>query len=151
MILNEAFDSKVKIVQALRRANEPLILQHIAKRSRTSRQLVSYQVEQLVEWGIITTSVIEDKTYYQLQKPYYDDQALEKLSTKLLPYMRNISDKMDFSQVKGSTTEAVVKNLFMFMRLFETEIEKSFAKSKSKSIDVKQDLRQPLILNTPKV
>ncbi len=149
--MNEAFDSKVKIVQALRRANEPLILQHIAKRSRTSRQLVSYQVEQLVEWGIITTSVIEDKTYYQLQKPYYDDQALEKLSTKLLPYMRNISDKMDFSQVKGSTTEAVVKNLFMFMRLFETEIEKSFAKSKSKSIDVKQDLRQPLILNTPKV
>lgn len=151
MILNEAFDSKVKIVQALRRANQPLILHHIAKRSRISRQLVSYQVEQLVEWGIITTSVIEDRTYYQLQTPYYDDQALEKLSTKLLPYMRSISDKMDFSQVKGEATEAVVKNLFMFMRLFETEIEKSFAKNKPKSIDGKSCLRQPLILNTSKV
>jgi len=128
--LNDAFDSKTKIVQALRRANEPLILQHIAKRSRMSHQIISYQLEKLIEWGIITSFVDEDKTYYQLQKPYYEEQALEKLSTKLLPYMKGISEKMDFSQVKGSTTEAVVKNLFMFMRLFETEIEKTFAKSK---------------------
>lgn len=127
--LNDAFGSKVKIVQALRRANQPLILHQIAKRSKMSHQLVSYQLEQLVEWGIIIASINGDKTY-QLQKPYYDEKALEKLSIKLLPYMKMISDKMDFSQVKGSTTEAVVKNLFMFMRIFETEIEKTFAKSK---------------------
>jgi len=139
--LNDAFDNKVKIVQALRRANSPLILQHIAKRSRLSHQIVSYQIEKLIEWGIVTANVEVEKTFYQLQNPYYDEQALEKLSTKLLPYMKGISEKMDFSQVKGSTTEAVVKNLFMFMRIFETEIEKSFAKSKPKSIDSKQDLR----------
>lgn len=128
--LEDAFNSKVKIVQALRRANEPLILHHIAKRSRLSPQLVSYQLEHLIEWGIVTSTVDGEKTYYQLQKLYYEDQALEKLSVTLLPYMRSISGKMDFSQVKGSTTEAVVKNLFMFMRLFETEIEKTFSKSK---------------------
>ena len=130
MTLEDAFDSKVKIVQALRRANQPLILHHIAKRSKMSPQLVSYQLEHLIEWGIVTSSVSEDKTFYQLQEPYYDEQALEKLSKKLLPYMFSISEKMEFAQVKGSTTEAVVKNLFMFMRLFETEIEKSFSRSK---------------------
>ena len=140
MSLNDAFDSKTKIVQALRRANEPLILQHIAKRSRMSHQIISYQLEKLIEWGIITSFVDEDKTYYQLQKPYYEEQALEKLSTKLLPYMKGISEKMDFSQVKGSTTEAVVKNLFMFMRIFETEIEKTFAKKQSRTIDGKSNL-----------
>ena len=131
MTLNDAFDSKVKIVQTLRRANEPLILHHIAKRSKMSPQLVSYQLEHLIEWGIVTSSVSEDKTFYQLQEPYYDEQALEKLSNKLLPYMSSISENMEFAQVKGSTTEAVVKNLFMFMRLFETEIEKSFSRSKT--------------------
>ena len=130
MSLNDAFDSKVKIVQALRRANQPLILHHIAKRTRMSPQLVSYQIEQLIEWGIVTTNIDEEKTVYQLQEVYYDNQALEKLSKALLPYMIKISENMDFSQVKGEATEAVVKNLFMFMRLFETEIEKSFAKNK---------------------
>ena len=129
MSLEDAFASKVKIVQALRRANMPLILLHIAKRSRMSPQLVSYQLEHLVEWGIVTATVEGEKTYYQLQEAYYDDQALEKLSKALLPYMVKISEKMDFSQVKGSTTEAVVKNLFMFMRLFETEIDRTFSRS----------------------
>lgn len=140
MSLNDAFGSKVKIVQALRRANQPLILHQIAKRSRMSHQLVSYQLEQLVEWGIIIASVNGDKTY-QLQKTYYDEQALEKLSIKLLPYMKAISDKMDFSQVKGSTTEAVVKNLFMFMRIFESEIEKTFAKKQPSTIESKSVLQ----------
>ena len=141
MSLNDAFDSKVKIVQALRRANQPLILHHIAKRTRMSPQLVSYQIEQLIEWGIVTTNIDEEKTVYQLQEVYYDNQALEKLSKALLPYMIKISDNMDFSQVKGEATEAVVKNLFMFMRLFETEIEKSFAKNKPAAIDTKTNFK----------
>ena len=138
MSIEDVFASKVKIVQTLRRAGEPLILHHIAKRSKMSPQLVSYQLEHLIEWGIVTSSISEDKTVYQLQNPYYDEQALEKLSTKLLPYMRSISEKMEFSQVKGSTSEAVVKNLFMFMRLFETEIEKSFSRSKIHTKEVLQ-------------
>ena len=151
MSLDDAFGSKVKIVQALRRANQPLILHHIAKRSKMSDQLVSYQLEPLIEWGIVTSSIIEDKTVYQLQEPYYDEHALEKLSTKLLPYMSSISERMDFSQVKGSTTEAVVKNLFMFMRLFETEIEKSFSRSKIRAKDIKECLNKSLIEAEPKL
>ena len=128
MNLEEVFASKIKIIQTLRRVGEPLIAQHIAKRSRLSQQLVSYHLEQMIEWGMIVTSTAEDKTFYQLQKAYRDDQLLEDLSMMLIPYMEKMSASMDFLQVKVSTTEAVIRNLFMFLRLFETEIERSSLK-----------------------
>lgn len=124
MSLNEAFASKIKIIQTLRRAGQPLIARHIANRSRLSPQLVSYHLEQMVQWGMIITSSSEDKTFYHLQKAYWDDQLLEDLSLMLVPYMEKMSRGMEFSQVKVSTTEAVIRNLFMFLRLFETEIQK---------------------------
>jgi len=122
--LEEAFASKIKIIQTLRRAGGPLIAQHIAKRSRLSPQLVSYHLQQMVEWGMIITSNVEDKTFYHLQKAYWNDQLLEDLSIMLIPYMKKMSKNMDLSQVKVSSSEAVIRNLFMFLRLFETEIEK---------------------------
>jgi len=122
--LEEAFASKIKIIQTLRRAGEPLIARHIAKRSRLSPQLVSYHLQQMVEWGMIITSNVEDKTFYYLQKAYWNDQLLEDLSIMLIPYMKKMSKNMDLSQVKVSSSEAIIRNLFMFLRLFETEIEK---------------------------
>ena len=125
MSLEEAFVSKIKIIQTLRRAGEPLIAQHIAKRSRMSAQLVGYHLEQMVQWGMIVTSNSEDKTFYHLQKAYWTDQLLEDLSIMLIPYMKKMSKGMDFSQVKVSPSEAVIRNLFMFLRMFEVEIERS--------------------------
>ncbi len=125
MSLEEAFASKIKIIRALKRAGKPLIAQHIAKRSRLSHQLVRYHLEQMVQWGMIITSNSEDKTFYHLQKAYWNDQLLENLSVMLIPYMEKMSKGLDLSQVKVSTTEAVIRNLFMFLRLFETEIDKS--------------------------
>lgn len=122
MSLEEAFASKIKIIKTLRRAGEPLIAQHIAKRSRLSAQLVSYHLERMVQWGILIASNKEEKTFYHLQKAYWDDQLLEDLSMMLIPYMQKMTKGMDFSQVKVSTTEAVTLNLFMFLRLFIEEL-----------------------------
>ena len=124
MSLSEVFASKIKIIQTLRRAGEPLIARHIANRSRLSPQLVSYHLEQMVQWGIIITSQSEDKTFYHLQKAYWNDCLLENLSLMLVPYMEEMSKHLDLSQVTVSTTEAVIRNLFMFLRLFEAEIER---------------------------
>lgn len=124
MTLEDVFSSKIKIIKTLRRAGEPLIAQHIAKRSHLTPQLISYQLEQMVDWGIVTKSSVEDKTLYRLQKPYCDEELLEILSNMLIPYMKKMITGMDFSQVKVSTTEATIRNLFMFLRIFESEIEK---------------------------
>ncbi len=122
--LNDLFSSKIKIIQVLRRSDVPLIMQHVAKRSHLSVQLVSYHLEQMLEWGIIIASTSEEKTVYSLQEAYYDDLLLEDLSDMLVPYMNDMREGMDFSQIKVSSTEAVIRNLFMFLRLFQTEIEK---------------------------
>lgn len=124
MSLDEIFTSKIRIIQTLRKAGEPLIAQHIAKRSRLTPQLISYQLEQMVDWGIVTILDVEDKRFYQLQKPYCSEESLEILSNMLIPYMSKISSQMDFSQIKVSATEAVIRNLFMFLRIFQTEVEK---------------------------
>lgn len=133
MSFKEFFASKIRIIQTLRRAGEPLIAQHIAKRGHLSPQLVSYHLEQMVQCGMIITSNTEDKTFYHLQKAYWNEQLLEDLSNILIPYMEKMSEGLDFSQVKVSTTEAIMRNLFMFLRLFETEIEKP---SRKKQHDV---------------
>ncbi|MBU1173175.1 MAG: winged helix-turn-helix domain-containing protein [Proteobacteria bacterium] len=128
MSLNELFTSKIRIIEALRRAEKPLIAQHIAKRSHLYPQLVRYHLGQMVEWGMVTTSTVEDKTFYQLQQPYCDEQLMEVLSELLIPYMQHMSEGMDFSQAKVSVGEAVIRNLFMLLRMFETEIDESFSK-----------------------
>ena len=137
---NDLFSSKIKIIQVLRRADGPLIMQHVAKRSRMSVQLVSYHLEQMVEWGIIVTATDEDKTVYTLQNAYYEDQLLEDLAEMLIPYMEKMSENMDYSQIKVPPTESVIRNLFMFMRLFQNEIEK---RSPDKKELVKTSLRLP--------
>ena len=97
---------------------------HVAKRSHMSVQLVRYHIEQMLEWGIIVASTDEDKTVYTLQEAYYNYQLIEDLSIMLIPYMEKMSEDMDFSQIKVPSSEAVIRNLFMFLRLFQTEIEK---------------------------
>lgn len=124
MTFEDVFASKIKIIKTLRRAGEPLIAQHIAKRSRLNPQVVSYQLEQMVDWGIITKLNVEDKMLYQLQKSYCDEKLLELLSNTLIPFMNRICNQMDFSQIKISSTEAVMRNLFMFLRMFESELGK---------------------------
>ena len=115
-------------------------MQHVAKRSHMSVQLVSYHLEQMVEWGIIVTATDEDKTVYTLQDAYYEDQLLEDLSEMLIPYMEKMSEGMDYSQIKVPPTEAVIRNLFMFLRLFQTEIEK-------RPFDKKEDMK--IVLRSP--
>jgi predicted transcriptional regulator len=138
--LNDLFSSKIKIIQVLRRANGPLIMHHVAKRSRLSVQLVNYHVEQMLDWGIIVASTNEDKTVYTLQEAYYEDQLLEDLLDTIIPYMEKMSQNMDFSQIKVPETEAVIRNLFMLLRLFQTEIEK---RPYNKKTPIKDSLRSP--------
>ena len=138
--LDDLFSSKIKIIQVLRRADGPLIMHHVAKRSRMSVQLVNYHVEQMLDWGIIVASTNEDKTVYTLQEAYYENQLLEDLLDTIIPYMEKMSQSMDFSQIKVPETEAVIRNLFMLLRLFQTEIEK---RPYNRKAPIKESLHSP--------
>jgi hypothetical protein len=83
-------------------------------------------MKQMVEWGMAGTVDIngDDKTYYMLQPAYYDRNWLEALFALMLPYLTGMQEQMDFSEAKVDSSQAIVRNLSMFLRLFEEKIEK---------------------------
>ena len=110
----------------MQKANRPLILQHISKLGKISTQLTAYHIKQMVEWGIAGTVDVngDEKTYYMLQPAYYDRNWLEALFALMLPYLTGMQKQMDFSETKVDSSQAIVRNLSMFLRLFEEKIEK---------------------------
>lgn len=122
------FTSKITIIEAMQKANKPLILQHIAKRSKLDPQLVVYHMKQMIAWGIAGTvqspDLSDDKTYYVLQPAYYDEGWLESLFALITPYITALKEQIDFEQATVDPAKAVVRNLSMFLRLFERKIDK---------------------------
>jgi len=122
------FTTKIRIVESMQKAEKPLILQHIAKLSKLTPQLVSYHMEQMVKWGIAGTvrspDPADDKVYYVLQQAYYDENWLNSLFALLEPYIKGVTSQIDFDQAGVKPAKAVIRNLSMFLRLFERKIEK---------------------------
>jgi len=120
------FTTKIQIIETMQKAGKPLILQHIAKRSKLTPQLVSYHMKQMIQWGIAGTVQSPDftdpKVYYVLQPAYYDENWLNSLFVLLEPYMKALT--IDFEQTEVGHTKSVIRNLSMFLRLFEHKIEK---------------------------
>lgn len=122
------FSTKIRIVKAMQKANKPLILQHIAQESKMTPQVVSYQVKEMLTWGIIGTvkspDLKDQNTYYVLQPTYYDKNWMEGLYAILTPYIQDMAKQMDFTQANMSSPKALIRNLTLILRLFETEVEK---------------------------
>jgi len=136
-MIRDFFAIKIRLVEAMQKANKPLILQHVAKLSKLTPQHTSYHVSQMIEWGIVLKVEHEDKTYFILQPAYYDRGWRESLFALMTPYIEAMISQTDFSQAKVSEAKASIRNLIIFLRLFEKKIvslinEKSFDKKKER-------------------
>jgi DNA-binding MarR family transcriptional regulator len=132
------FTTKTKIVKAMQKADRPLILQHIAKATKLTPQLVSYHMKQMIECGIAGIYPVEQdlgNIYYTLQPAYYDKKWLDALFVALTPFVEEMGKNIDADQAKVDTSVAVIRNLSMFLRLFEDKIQK---------LDLKEQLKQSL-------
>ena len=121
------FNTKIRIVKAMQKAKKPLILQHIAKESKMSPQVVAYQIKQMQEWGIVGEIQPEAdpfKTYYTLQPAYYDKNWLNALYAALTPYVEALGKMLDYDQATVKPEQVTTRNLAMLLRLFEVEAEK---------------------------
>lgn len=135
MAPNDFFAPKVRIIEAMQKANKPLINQHIAKLAKITPQLTNYHINQMIEWGIAGTYPIEtdpNNTYYTLQPAYYDKKWLDALYLALTPFAEQLGKDLDLDQAQVDMPKAVVRNLSMFLRLFENKIEKLDLSSTSK-------------------
>lgn len=111
----------------MQKAGQPLILQHIAKESGLTPQLAKYQIDQMIQWGIMGEVKPEEdplKTYYMLQPAYYDKNWLNSLYAIMMPYVESLGKMVDTEQASVTPEQVLSKNLIMLLRLFEEEIEK---------------------------
>ena len=124
---NDFYATKIRIVEAMLKAGKPLILQHIAENAKMTPQLVKYHLVQMVDEGIAGTTIHEEdgNVYYLLQPPYYDKNWQDALYNQLTPFVLEMGKTLDDGQAKVPKTKVVVRNLAMFLRLFESKIEKT--------------------------
>ena len=106
--------TKLKIIKCLIKEGNPLILNHIAKKTKLDIQLVEYHIKKLIEEGIAITVTEEGKKYYFLCSPFYDKNNMNALYSLLTPYVK--ATVKDLSE-DTATTEEQVLNTFMYLLL----------------------------------
>jgi predicted transcriptional regulator len=119
-------DSTVnKIVRDMQRAKQPLILNHIAKRTKLAPQLVDYHLERLIKDGVALCHEELGEKYYCLQEIFYDNDWLVALYKQLEPFVRDVSSSTVVTdQMEGQRPKAVVNMVIAFLRRFEQELMK---------------------------
>lgn len=123
------YGTQLKIIRVMQRANNPLILNHIAKRANMAHQLVDYHLEKMIKNGLASVYSGEGgKTYYMLQPIFYDKNWTLALSNQLIPFIQEMSKPgMIVYDLVGEdvTVERVIVNVLVaFLQRFEEEIEK---------------------------
>lgn len=107
--------TKLKIIKCLIDEDNPLILNHIAKKTDLDIQLVEYHIKKLIAEGIVNTAIEEQKKYYYLCDPFYDENNMNALYKLLIPYVEATAREM--TEGNPGITEKEVLNAFMYLLL----------------------------------
>lgn len=126
--MSKANGVQLRIVAELQRANKPLLLGHIAKRTDISRSLVQYHVQKMLRDGLLLTTEYDGKTWYLLQPVFYDENWLNALYNQLTPFIEEMAagDKVSFEQADVTNDLVVVNVLGVFLQRFQQEVRKQF-------------------------
>ena len=83
---------KLDIIKCLIDEGEPLILNHIAKRTENSPQSIEYHIKQLIDDGVLHCAANTDnRKYYFLSVPFYEPALIDALYGALTPTTTNIT------------------------------------------------------------
>lgn len=113
----------LKIVEALIRSDEALILQHIAKKINETPQTTAYNLKKLCDAGVVLS--IEDDTskQYLLQPFYYMEDTLSSLYILLEPFAKSISDLLDTCDSENRL-DFTTNNLELIFELFIKDLKR---------------------------
>lgn len=88
-------DIKLEIIKCLIDERAEMILNHIAKKTKRSAQLIEYHIKQLIEKKIVVCAQRgagnNIKKYYSLTPIFYDESAIEALYMYLTPFVETLS------------------------------------------------------------
>jgi hypothetical protein len=100
-------DIKLEIIKCLIDERAEMILNHIAKKTKRSAQLIEYHIKQLIEKKIVVCAQRgagnNIKKYYSLTPIFYDESAIEALYMYLTPFVETLSkecpDDMEYIDI----------------------------------------------------
>lgn len=116
-------DTRPHILRTMIEAGRPLRLHEIEKLSKMSKQKILNNLNIMVSKGSIL--MIEDLNikYYYPQPFFLDEDILDILYGKMLPFVEAVNKNTDYSQLKIDNRKAVLENIQMILKLFQFDIE----------------------------
>ena len=113
-----------RIIRALITLNKPSRLSEIAKQSGMSKERIHKHLNGLINRGILLKHEFEGKKLYYPQLIFHEQDILYGLYERILPFINEINEDLDNTQMTVNNTEAVLGNILLALRLFEFEIQK---------------------------
>ena len=98
-----------------------MILNHIAKKTKRSAQLIEYHIKQLIEEKIVICTTQHDKKYYILTDVFYDSSSIDALYLYLMPFVETLSETC----LPETEPKDVVKTLGYILQLFIEDASKT--------------------------
>ena len=87
--------TKLDIIKCLIKEENPLILNHIAKKVGKSAQSVEYNIKQLLHQNVLMYATDDDdKKYYFLAIPFYNKELVDSLYQYLTPFAEEVSSQL---------------------------------------------------------
>lgn len=127
-------DIKLEIIKCLIEERAEMILNHIAKKTKRSAQLIEYHIKQLIEKNIVVcTQRGTDKNikkYYSLTPVFYDESSVESLYMYLTPFVEILSKECP----EDTKYEDIVCILGYLLELFISDASKNAPKDIQKNI-----------------
>ena len=111
------FKTKLMIIKCLLRADKPLIANHIAKRTRLNPQTVAYQLNKMVENGIL----LKDNDHYHPQDYFSNKELYGAFYSVFHPFVDAIKNSTDSSQMKDDN---ILEILRILVELFMLDLFK---------------------------
>ncbi len=103
--------TKVKILNCILCSDTPMIAHRIAKTIRLSPQSTTYQLNKMVESGIL----LKENDCYLPQDYFLDDEVKAAFNTLLNPLVKYIRDETNPSQMKDDNILSILRVLVELM------------------------------------
>lgn len=124
-------DIKLEIIKCLINENAEMILNHIAKKTKRSAQLIEYHIKQLIEKKIVVCRQdANNRKYYSLTPVFYDEGAIDSLYMYLTPFVEILSRECP----EDNEYESIVCILGYMLELFISDALKNAPDDISKNI-----------------
>lgn len=119
-------DIDLQIIMHLKKADRPLIANHIATAIGARSSLVDYHLKKLIRKGIVLTTSDGYGHYYFLQPSFYLDEAETALIRFLTPWVEEFARQTEITEeMKGTKEQIVYANLEAFLQMFLKRITKT--------------------------